>query len=128
MGKITLLEVPFDAKNQVKALGGRWDAKKRKWFVPEGKDLKPFKRWIPNYPHDACWQCGKTTRVITFASHGVEENGEKLKEFVKFHYVAHLPARLEDFVESNYPEYFRDDSKTTASVYFMHHCCDCGAS
>jgi Domain of unknown function (DUF5710) len=144
MGKITLLEVPFDEKNQVKALGGRWDAKKRKWFVPEGKDITPFKRWIPHYPHefnlraiapfyvveshDTCWKCGKTTRVITFASHGVEENGEKLKEFVKFHYVAHLPARLEDFVERNYPEYFRDYSKTTESFYFMNHCRNCGAS
>jgi hypothetical protein len=44
MGKITLLEVPFAEKNQVKALGGRWDAKKRKWFVPERKDLTPFSR------------------------------------------------------------------------------------
>lgn len=131
-------------RTKSKRFGGRWDAKKRQWFVPEGKDITPFKKWMPNSPHAfhlraiapfyvveshaACWKCGKTPRVITCASYGVEENGEELKECVKFHYVAHLPARLEDFVERHYPEYFRDDSKTTASLYCMNHCRDCGAS
>ena len=99
---------------------------------------------MPNYPyefhlraiapfyvvesHAVCWKCGNTTHVILFASHGVEAHGEKLKEFVKLHDVAHLPARLEDVVERNYPGYFRDYSKTTASCYCMNHCRDCGAS
>ena len=43
------LEVPFREKDQAKALGARWDAVRRKWFVPAElcDDLVPFQRWLP---------------------------------------------------------------------------------
>ncbi|WP_294947622.1 exodeoxyribonuclease VII large subunit [Sulfurivirga sp.] len=43
------LEVPFREKDQAKALGARWDAVRRKWFVPDqlAHDLTPFQRWLP---------------------------------------------------------------------------------
>ena len=43
------LEVPFREKDQAKALGARWDAVRRKWFVPAElcDDLTPFQRWLP---------------------------------------------------------------------------------
>ncbi len=44
---ITYLKVGFSQKEAAKALGARWDADERKWFVPDGKDLAPFKAWLP---------------------------------------------------------------------------------
>lgn len=43
----TFLDVPFKEKDEAKALGARWDAGAKKWYVPEGKDLAPFNAWLP---------------------------------------------------------------------------------
>ena len=45
-GKDIYLRCPFREKDDCKALGGRWDPDRKKWFVPEGTDLTPFKRWL----------------------------------------------------------------------------------
>ena len=42
----TYLDVPFDDKDEVKALGARWDGNKKSWYVPSGKDTAPFAKWI----------------------------------------------------------------------------------
>ncbi len=44
---IFFLVVPFGEKDEAKGLGARWDAAARKWYVPLGKDLDVFKRWMP---------------------------------------------------------------------------------
>ena len=41
------LKVPFVEKDTAKALGARWDAAKRIWYVKDVSDLTPFSRWIP---------------------------------------------------------------------------------
>lgn len=43
----TFLDVPFKEKDEAKALGARWDAGAKKWYVPEGKDLAAFAAWLP---------------------------------------------------------------------------------
>jgi exodeoxyribonuclease VII large subunit len=43
----TYLDVPFSAKEKVKALGGRYDMGLKRWFVPDGVDLALFVRWLP---------------------------------------------------------------------------------
>lgn len=43
----TYLTVSFKDKDDAKALGARWDASMRQWFVPEGRDLAPFALWLP---------------------------------------------------------------------------------
>jgi exodeoxyribonuclease VII large subunit len=43
----TYLTVPFAQKDKVKALGARWDAAERQWFVPPGLDLAQFSTWLP---------------------------------------------------------------------------------
>jgi hypothetical protein len=45
--RINLL-TPFAEKDAVKALGARWDAAKKCWFITDVADLTPFARWIPN--------------------------------------------------------------------------------
>ena len=42
----TYLNVPFEEKDTVKALGAYFDMNKKLWFVPEGKDVTPFKKWV----------------------------------------------------------------------------------
>jgi len=39
------LNVPFSQKDEAKALGARWNADKKKWYVPDGLDATPFSRW-----------------------------------------------------------------------------------
>jgi hypothetical protein len=41
----TFLTVPYAEKDQAKSLGARWNAEKKKWYVPAGSDLGPFKKW-----------------------------------------------------------------------------------
>lgn len=42
------LVTPFAEKEAVKALGARWDAAKKLWYIVDVADLTPFARWIPN--------------------------------------------------------------------------------
>lgn len=41
------LTVPFAEKNEAKALGAKWDATARKWYVPHGVDVNLFTPWWP---------------------------------------------------------------------------------
>jgi hypothetical protein len=47
------LTTPFAEKDAVKALGARWDAVKKLWYVVDVADLTPFARWIPSEPTQA---------------------------------------------------------------------------
>ena len=41
-------KVPFAEKDTANALGARWDAAKKIWYVKDVADLTPFMRWIPD--------------------------------------------------------------------------------
>ena len=42
------LTTPFAEKDQVKALGARWDSQRKLWYITDVEDLTPFARWIPD--------------------------------------------------------------------------------
>ena len=42
------LVTPFAEKDEAKAMGARWDAAKKCWYIVDIADLTPFLRWIPN--------------------------------------------------------------------------------
>ena len=44
----TYLTVPFARKDEAKALGARWDAACRKWYVPAGLEVEVFRQWLPD--------------------------------------------------------------------------------
>jgi hypothetical protein len=46
-GKGVILNVPFAEKDEAKQLGAKWDATRRKWYVPPGLDTAAFSRWVP---------------------------------------------------------------------------------
>ncbi|AEG01540.1 DUF5710 domain-containing protein [Methylomonas methanica] len=54
---ITYLNVPYAQKDAAKALGARWDAANKKWYVPIDKDVAPFAQWlcdfVPQQPDDS---------------------------------------------------------------------------
>lgn len=39
------LNVPYAQKDEAKALGARWDATNKKWYVPADKDITLFTKW-----------------------------------------------------------------------------------
>jgi len=41
-----VLNVPFAEKEDAKRLGAKWDAAKKKWYVPQGVDVDAFSRWM----------------------------------------------------------------------------------
>jgi hypothetical protein len=43
---VTVLNVPFAAKDQAKALGAQWQPDSKRWVVPAGLDLGPFTAWL----------------------------------------------------------------------------------
>ena len=44
------LKVPFNEKDQAKALGARWNAEMKLWYVPQGVDASPFEKWFTATP------------------------------------------------------------------------------
>lgn len=40
------LATPFAEKDAAKALGARWDAARKLWYITDVADLTPFARWI----------------------------------------------------------------------------------
>lgn len=85
------LEVPYQEKELAKALGARWDARRKVWYVIERDDLTPFAKWLPQPPRidhrsDSyfllesrrdCWKCERETRVFGFA---IPRGHEQLEE------------------------------------------------
>jgi hypothetical protein len=44
-----LLNVPYDNKDEAKALGARWNPDLKKWYIPSGKDVQAFSKWERSY-------------------------------------------------------------------------------
>ncbi len=38
------LNCPFNEKDECKALGGKWDSERKKWYVPDGIDASNFQK------------------------------------------------------------------------------------
>lgn len=41
------LDCPYSQRERAKALGALWDAGQKRWYVPNGLDILPFKVWMP---------------------------------------------------------------------------------
>lgn len=40
------LNCPFEEKDECKKFGGKWDPKKKQWYIPEGVAPENFSKWI----------------------------------------------------------------------------------
>lgn len=45
--EIVILTCPYNQKDACSQLGGRWDYKLKKWYVPAGMPTEPFAQWLP---------------------------------------------------------------------------------
>lgn len=43
----TWLNVPYKEKNEAKQHGARWDKGAKSWYAPEGTNLAPLNKWLP---------------------------------------------------------------------------------
>ena len=44
------LAVPLSERDEAKALGAKWDWRKKRWYVPPGEDAEPLARWAEKPP------------------------------------------------------------------------------
>ena len=42
----------YKDKDEAKLLGAKWDADKRKWYIPFGLDRSKFKKWMTKSSSD----------------------------------------------------------------------------
>jgi len=147
----TDLNVPFAEKDDAKALGAWWDPTARTWYVPAGKDPKPFEKWLPGTGEVApaadhlldlkppvfvvesatvCWKCGKSVAVATLASRGYAtldgEGEDQDGTLIVFSGIDWLTAPALAALRRVNPGYRERFSKTANCEYFMNHC-PCGA-
>lgn len=45
-GAFTALRCPYEEKHIVHALGAKWDARKRTWYITPNQSAAPFARWL----------------------------------------------------------------------------------
>jgi Domain of unknown function (DUF5710) len=101
------LNVPFSEKDEAKRLGARWNAERKKWFVPAGVNSEPFKRWVETKPEpvarsvtqtmlapvwlltstENCYRCHKISPVFAIASKSIEDYD--IDEYDDVHYQTH---------------------------------------
>ena len=85
------LVTSFAEKEEAKALGARWDAAKRIWYVTDVEDLTPFLRWIPKAGKTPATPAVGVKRKPSNAKSPSKKSDEsnKLTEFAHAVQVAH---------------------------------------
>lgn len=140
----TILNVPYDEKDEAKGLGAKWDHEIKRWYIESDLDINKFKRWMldtsvvcskkiksPIYiveSIETCWKCNKVTNVFALAAQNLYIRDKRLdsSNYI-FSYISNLDTSLKDVLGSLYKSYFLDFSKTTKSSYVMNHCMFCNA-
>lgn len=141
-----LLNVPYEEKDEAKALGARWNPELKKWYVQNRKDYYKFKKWILGDSEEicilcdyfyivegihTCFKCGEKTKVIGF---GVKSYFEVYDDVSGFDYVndeIHIATHIDPLEEEllnrlkTHYGYYEDYSKTVGASYLMNHCSNC---
>lgn len=64
----TFINVPFQEKNDARALGARWDREQKSWYIPEGVNIALFERWMITKSEE------KSEEQAISSAHADEEN------------------------------------------------------
>lgn len=145
------INVPFAEKDEAKALGAWWDAVARTWYVPAGKDSRPFGKWLvrdsgdpaddetvsllpPVFTvesHAGCWKCGTSVGVATLGARALadlddDEDDDDERGLYLFSGISWLPTKALAAIRRVNAGYRKRFSKTASVEYFMNHC-SCGA-
>jgi putative DNA primase/helicase len=112
----TYLAVPYDEKDDAKALGAKWDRQARAWYVPAGVEIDTFSAWLPAHGqvHIAVDADPREEFALALresglridgppemdgAMHRVSVDGDKGRERSGA-YVAHLDGRPAGFIQN----------------------------
>ncbi len=128
--------VPFNEKEEAKALGARWDKSVKRWYIPEGREVEQFQKWLdPQALHGIavtpplyiisttchCWKCFSPTKVSTLASFGFED------ALITYGYIEGGNFELEDALSSPQLGFEKRFSRTIKSSYFTVPCKECNS-
>lgn len=147
-----LLDIPYEEKDEAKALGAKWNPNLKKWYISEKRDYYKFAKWILGDKDDVtvicdyiyivvgerlCFKCNKPKKVIGF---GIENRIEFYNQnvydniVIPYEYyggviniasmITPLPSSLFSFLADNFG-YYIDFSKISGRDYF-NHCSNCG--
>lgn len=125
------LDVPYDKKEEAKALGAQWDPTAHLWFVPWGasqsEELK--KRWLHPYIYigvaeKECYRCGSMTPVVGFGKvdNGFMDEGVTSSPLLTLSRPPeNVPQELREFLFKTCG--FQNSwSKTTSELSLHNHC------
>jgi hypothetical protein len=147
------LSVHFADKDKAKALGAKWDAASKVWFVPDGIDPAPFKHWLPLPDATApnvrcnkfyivtanqnCWKCSIPVFMTAFvlpsgweewqeAEDDREEHWEKQEVDAMLNYIGYLNDNALIAVQKINPDYKPILQPGHKSKKYINHCQKCG--
>lgn len=60
----TYLNVPFEERFEAKALGAKWDAARKLWYVEDANDVRGFMRWMPSVSKKKAQKWSKTIAAM----------------------------------------------------------------
>lgn len=146
MEKKIYLNVPFEEKDQAKAMGAWWDPQNKKWYLKDRSKISSFTKWIakedtqnnsgkfelvsPVYivkSRSNCWKCHNKSEVFCLASEGVIENGTRISDFIVFSNISWMAEELKEIFSRISSKFRIDFSKTQESKLYMNHCQHCDA-
>lgn len=79
------LDVPFTEKEQIKALGARWDTIRKRWYCSDSlKDEVTFSRWIKSNADDVGRAENKATHDGFTLSEFIHKGAPRVSRFIPF--------------------------------------------
>ena len=133
------LYVPVQEREQVRALGARWDADAKCWYIGRGADTARFARWLGDGISEEfsiisshafvasvdtlCWRCHARISVVCIYCANGEIDGEPYEDFT----VANITAADRALREQLTPWPSFRDAKRRDGVALTNHCGHCGA-
>jgi hypothetical protein len=138
----TYLYVPPEEGPEVEALGARWDAKSKTWYLGPDADASRFTKWLTDGQDDGqytilserafvasasapCWKCHLNIEVICIYCESGIASGEPLVQFS----ISNVWATDSGLAQQLEPwRTFRNVySAGDQESYFANHCPHCGA-
>lgn len=140
-----VLEVPFSEKDQVKALGAKWNGQLKKWCINSQHNISHFQKWLPTSQHkggkitlkhgiyllhswERCYKCGAIADVFCLAADGVRDENSNIDVdgFFTISFLTFASEKMVNLFRRYTPTYYMDYTKQSGMSYYVNHC-KCGA-
>ena len=139
----TYLFVPPEEYSEAQALGARWDAGSKRWYIEAHEPFERFSMWLPNAQADeeffsiastegyvaaattSCRRCRSSIEVICIHCESGSVSGDRRTRFT----VSDVWAIDEALAEQlrPWPTFRKVVDRDAGESYFANHCHRCGA-